>query len=161
MASPIFFPPVIPTFCRCTSFSYWEVWWHLSALRLSIYSSVFPRCLLFPRLPSRILFVILFSNILGICPARFIIWTCVYVTQSVSVHSLYSALLHRIFQTPFYHTGPDILRSIFLSKEPIICETIGKRLLFTPKQKISSDMCFVRSNPVLRFEVFCFKRNAK
>lgn len=92
----------------------------------------FPTDLL-PRLPSRIRFVILLSNILGICPARFIILTCIYVTKPVSVHGTYSDLLYRIFQTPFSYSGPETLRSIFLSKEPYLWDIIDKRLLFTSK----------------------------
>lgn len=120
-----FISPVIPTSYRCTSSSYWEVWWHLFF--------GFPKGLLLPKLPSRISFVTLLSNIPGICPARFIILTCIYVTKSVSVHSLCSALLYCIFQTPFFYTGPEILRSIFLSKEPYLWDIVGKPLLFTSK----------------------------
>jgi len=73
--------------------------------------SGFPTGLLLPRLLSRIRFVVLLSNILGICPARFVILTCTYVTMSGFIHSLCSALLHRTFQTPFSYTGSDILRN--------------------------------------------------
>ena len=93
----------------------------------------FPTGLLLPRLPSRIRFVILLSNIFGICPARFIILTYIYVTKSVSVHGMCSDLLYRSFQRPFSYTGPETLRSIFLSKEPYLWDIIGKRPLFTSK----------------------------
>lgn len=45
--SLFFFSLIIPTSYLCTGSSYWEVWWHLSTLRHSIFSSAFPRAFFF------------------------------------------------------------------------------------------------------------------
>jgi hypothetical protein len=121
----------------------------------------FPTGLRLLRLPSKILFVTVLSNILGICLARFIIWTCVYVTKSVSVQSAQYSIVPYFTDATFLYWSRYSKKDVFIKGTYCLWNIIGKRLLLTPKQKNYSDECFVSSNLDLTFDVFFFKRNAK
>ena len=155
MASPVFFLKsllYLDALCQFLVLHNFEAFFFTwsSYLFLS-----FPAGLLPPRFTCKIYFGILLLNILATFPAHFNLVTCLYVTRSVYLYSVYSSSLCRILQVPLTCTGPNIIWRIFLSKEPLICVPLWES--FVPMQKSFSDECG-NNYPTVMADIFCFKQ---
>jgi hypothetical protein len=116
---PCFLPPVTSTSCRCVPvFSYRAIWRHHSTLCLSICSSAFQQAyFLRDFIPEFDLGFCFSTPLLHAQPN--VVFQPAY-TSHMSLYHPYSSSLHRRFQTPLSCTGTNILRVIYLSKNPII-----------------------------------------
>lgn len=74
--------------------------------------------------PREIRFCGAFSSIRSTWPNQRNLCTLIFFTMSMSAYSWYSSWLYRILHSPPRHTGPKILRRIFLSKHPKIVSSL-------------------------------------